>query len=140
MIERTVLKSGKIRWRVRYRTPDARQRTATFDHKADAEAFKGRPAIAPFAVVTSLTPQRGRIKLHAPWDEFESADLGHLRQSTRQNYRMASRNFLDHFGARPDHQIEHADVAAWVTKLSGTGSRDGALRPPGAFVCFWTTE
>jgi len=31
---------------------------------------------------------------------------------------MASRNFLDHFGAWPITKIEHADVAAWVTKLS----------------------
>lgn len=46
--------------------------------------------------------------------------MAHLRATTRQNYRMASRHFLNTFGSWPVAKIEHADVAEWVNELSET--------------------
>jgi integrase len=117
MIERRVLASGRVRWRVRYRTPDYRQRSATFDRKADAEAFeadlRGRLRRGDF-----VDPQRGKVTLARLWAEYQKGGMTHLRATTQQNYRMAFRHALDHFGTWPVARIEHADVAEWVTSLS----------------------
>ena len=119
MIERRILASGRVRWRVRYRTPDYRQRSATFDRKTDAEAFaaevRGRLRRGDF-----VDPQRGRISLARLWSEYERGGMTHLRATTQQNYRMAFRHVLERFGSWPVAKIEHADVAEWVSKLSTT--------------------
>ena len=39
------LRSGKIRWYARYRTPDGNQKTATFDKKVDAGRYLNRDRI-----------------------------------------------------------------------------------------------
>ena len=119
MIERRVLPSGRVRWRVRYRTPDAWQRSATFDRKSDAEAFdaelRSRVRRGDF-----VDPQRGRVSLAILWTEYQHGGMAHLRATTRQNYRMASRHFLKTFDTWPVAKIEHADVAEWVNELCET--------------------
>ncbi|HYN30586.1 MAG TPA: tyrosine-type recombinase/integrase [Dermatophilaceae bacterium] len=117
MIERRATASGRVRWRVRYRTPDYRQRSRTFDRRSDAETFevevRGRVRRGDF-----VDPQRGRVTLAQLWTEYQQAGTTHLRATTRQNYRMAFRHVLEQFGAWPVAKIEHADVAAWVLDLT----------------------
>lgn len=117
MIARVVLKSGQVRWRVRYRTPDYRERNRTFDRKRDAEEFEAdqRRAIRQG---TFVDPARARLTLESLWREYERTAMTHLRETTRQNYRAGARHFLAVFGKWPVGKIEHADVADWVARLA----------------------
>lgn len=67
-----------------------------------------------------VDPQRGRVALAQLWEEYEKGGVTHLRETTKQNYRMAFRHVLNHFGNWPVVKIEHADVAEWVTLLSAS--------------------
>lgn len=117
MIERVVLKSGQVRWRVRYRTPDYRYRSRTFDRRRDADEFEAEQR-RTIRQGTFIDPARGRLTLASLWAEYDRAGTTHLRATTRQNYRQASRHFLAQFGQWPVGKIEHADVADWVTELA----------------------
>lgn len=64
MIERVVLKPGQVRWRVRYRTPDYRYRSRTFDRRRDADEFGGEQRRA-IRQGTFVDPARGRLTLQA---------------------------------------------------------------------------
>ncbi len=118
MIERVLLKSGQVRWRVRYRTPDYRYRSRTFDRRRDADEFEGEQRRA-IRQGTFIDPARGRLTLQALWVDYDRTGTTHLRATTRQNYRQASRHFLAQFGGWPVGKIEHADVADWVSALAG---------------------
>lgn len=117
MIERAVLKSGQVRWRVRYRTPDYRERNKTFERRRDAEEFQAEQRRS-IRQGTFVDPARGRVTLQALWDEYKRGGMTHLRATTRQNYRAASRHFLATFGRWQVGKIEHADVADWIAALS----------------------
>lgn len=119
MIERVVLKSGQVRWRVRYRTPDYRERNKTFDRRRDAEEFQAEQRRA-IRQGTFVDPARSRLTLRALWEDYDRTGTTHLRATTRQNYRQASRHFLAQFAGWPVGKIEHADVADWVRTLSET--------------------
>ena len=119
MIERVVLKSGQVRWRVRYRTPDYRYRSRTFDRRRDADEFEAEQR-RTIRQGTFIDPSRGRLTLASLWAEYDRTGTTHLRATTRQNYRQASRHFLGQFGQWPVGKIEHADVADWVTELATT--------------------
>lgn len=119
MIVKVTLKSGKTRYRVRYRTPDYRMRSRTFDRKRDAEEFEAEMR-REVRQGTFIDPQKGRMTLEALWREYYRAGTTHLRATTQQNYRAASKHFLAQFGRWPIGKIEHADVADWVADLSGT--------------------
>lgn len=92
MIVKVVLKSGKVRYRVRYRTPDYRIRTSTFDRRRDAEDFEADTR-RTLRAGTFIDPARGKLTLRALWEEYDRTATTHLRATTRQNYRAASRHF-----------------------------------------------
>jgi len=119
MIEKRLNSAGRVRWRVRYRTPDQRQRSRTFDRRRDAEDFeaelRGRMRRGEF-----VDPQRGRMTLLSLWEEYERTSLTHLRKTTQQNYRVAMQHALKQFQQWPICKIEHGDVADWITSLSKT--------------------
>lgn len=119
VIQRIVLKSGRIRWRVRYRGPDERSRSATFDRRIDAQEYAAE-IHSRIRRGDFVDPQRGRLRLSALWAEYDANGMTHLRATTRQNYRMAARHFLEQFGRWPVAKIEHADVAQWVSELATT--------------------
>lgn len=117
MIEKRLNAAGRVRWRVRYRTPDQRQRSRTFDRRRDAEDFeaelRGRMRRGEF-----VDPQRGRVTLLSLWQEYERTTLTHRRKTTQQNYRVAMQHALNQFQLWPIGKIEHGDVADWVASLS----------------------
>lgn len=119
MIEKRVTAAGRIRWRVRYRTPDYRQRSRTFDRRRDAEEFEAEQRRA-IRQGTFIDPARSRLTLESLWGDYERTGMTHLRETTRQNYRAGARHFLTAFGKWPVGKIEHADVADWVTTLAAT--------------------
>ena len=54
MIEKRLNAAGRVRWRVRHRTPDQRQRSRTFDRRRDAEDFEPS-CVVGCAVASSWT-------------------------------------------------------------------------------------
>ena len=112
MIEKRLNSAGRVRWRVRYRTPDQRQRSRTFDRRRDAEDFeaelRGRMRRGEF-----VDPQRARMNLTGLWEEYERTSLTHLRKTTQQNYRVAIQHALNQFALWPIGKIEHGDVAGF---------------------------
>lgn len=117
MIERRVLPSGRVSYRVRYHGPDGRERSKSFRRRSDAQAYE--------ADVSSqkrrgdwVDPRRGRLLLEDVWMEYERDGMGHLRVTTRENYKYAWRHVAKAFGKWPVASLEHGDVAEWVTKIS----------------------
>jgi integrase len=118
MIERRVSEfTNRVTWRVRYRGPDGRQRSKTFGRRRDAEAYEDQLS-QELRRGDWIDPRRGQATLADVWSEYERAGTGHLRATTRQNYRAGWRNIDPHLGSWPINRIEHADVADWVLKLS----------------------
>ena len=118
MIERRLWKDGKtVAWTVRYRDPSGRQRSKAFTRRRDAEAYEDE-INSRLRRGDWLDPRRGEVTLAAVWAEYERAGTGHLRATTRQNYRAAWRNIEPYLGRGAVNRIEQADVADWIESLS----------------------
>lgn len=118
MIERRLWKDGKtVSWTVRYRDPSGRQRSKAFTRRRDAEAYEDEIS-SRLRRGDWLDPRRGEVTLAAVWAEYERAGTGHLRATTRQNYRAAWRNVDPYLGGWRVSRIEQADVADWIETLS----------------------
>jgi integrase len=105
------------RWEARYRDPYGAQRTATFDRKAEAQAFlasvetdKHRgvwvdPALGKLRfsdfVEEAFLPTRAGLELTS-----QARDLSYLRT-----------HILPVFGSRPIASIDYTDCQAWVNEL-----------------------
>ena len=117
MIERRVRESGRVTYRVRYYGPDRRQRSRSFDRRRDAEAYAAQVA-TQLLRGDWLDPRRGTVTVGDMWQEYERHGMGHLRETTKQNYRQGWKSVEPGLGAWPVTKVEHADVAAWVGGLS----------------------
>lgn len=65
-----------------------------------------------------VDPRRGNVHLATVWDEYERTGSGHLRVTTRANYRRGWKHVEKQFGKWPVSRIEHADVAEWVADIA----------------------
>lgn len=117
MIERRVLPSGQVTYRVRYYGPDRRQRSRSFKRRRDAEAYAVHVG-SELQRGAWLDPRRGKATVAEMWAEYERHGMGHLRETTRQNYRQGWRTVAPSLGAWQVGRLEHADVANWVVTLS----------------------
>lgn len=117
MIERRVLKSGRVVYRVRYYAPDLQPRNKSFARRADAVAYEQDIAMSKRRG-DFVDPQRSKVLLSMVWDEYERTGSGHLRETTKSNYRRGWALVNDRFGGWPVGKIEHADVADWIADLA----------------------
>lgn len=117
MIERRVLPSGRVSYRVRYHGPDGRERSKSFRRRGDAQAYEA-DVFSQKRRGDWVDPRRGRVLLDDVWEEYERDGMGHLRATTRENYRLAWRRVSEKFGQWPVASIEHGDIAEWVTSIS----------------------
>lgn len=119
-----VEKRGPGRWRARYRGPDGRERSRTFDRRSDAERFLAT-AEADKARGTWIDPALGRETLAVFWPRFLEASP-HLRPTTRALYvGLAERHVLPPphgLGARQVASITRLDVERWAAGLSAAGA------------------
>lgn len=118
MIERRALTSGRVSWRVRYYGPDGRERSRSFRLRRDAEAYEAK-TLTERTRGDWIDPRRGKVTLQEVWNDYERSGMGHLRETTKANYRNGWRHVGQQFGGWPVAKIEHADVADWVTEMSG---------------------
>ena len=123
MIEKRLLPSGRVSWRVRYYGPDLRERSRSFRLRRDAEAYDAKMRTERQRG-DWIDPRRGRLTLADVWADYERTGMGHLRETTKAAYRNAWRHVDSTFGRWPVAKIEHADVADWVTTLSARSGPD----------------
>ncbi|MBV8980398.1 MAG: site-specific integrase [Acidimicrobiia bacterium] len=120
-----VEKRGAGRWRARYRGPDGRERSQTFDRKSDAERWLAGVEVSK-ARGEWLDPALGR-KTFAAWVSEWSSTTVDLRPSTRARDESYTRNhLLPHFGPAPVGKITSTDVRAFVAAMQGDGRHSPA--------------
>jgi integrase len=101
------------RWKARYRDPDKRSRSQTFDRKRDAERFLER---------LGVDQQRGewadpqlRRTSFAEWAEVWWATTVKLRPTTRRGYhQILQLHVLRFFGRRRITAIDYMDVEQFI--------------------------
>jgi integrase len=114
-IEKRV-RNGQLRWRVRYRGPDGRERNKSFARKVDAERYL--TSIEHSKITGAyVDPSRAKITT-GPWADQWLASQTHLKPSTRARYEgILSRHIRPRWGSTPLSQISHSDVQSWVSGL-----------------------
>jgi integrase len=112
------------RWRARYRDPEGRERSQTFDRKGDADRFLQRNG-ADLQRGEWIDPALRRV-LFAEWADQWWQTTARLRPSTRRGYwQILQNHVLPEFGHRTLASLDFMDVERFVaTKLA-----DGTLGP-----------
>ncbi len=123
----SIAKRPDGQWRARYRGPDGKERAQHFARKVDAQWWLDQAAAA---VVTGrwTAPERGRVTV-GEWSARWLEGLHHLKPSTRARYaNLLSTHVLPVWGPVPLTAVTHADVGAWLAKLSATGLAPATVR------------
>lgn len=120
-----VQKRGASRWRARYRGPDGRERSRTFDRRGDAERWVANMEVAKARGVW-VDPALGRSTF-AAWATEWAATLVDVRPSTRDRDLRAVRvHLVPHFGAVPLAKITNPMVKRFVAEMLATGDHSPA--------------
>ena len=115
------------RWQVRYRDPGGRERSRTFDRKADADRFAAT-VIADVVRGDYIDPRQGKITV-AEFAERWQATRSHLAQATRdQDRHLLGSLVLPTFGRRPVALVP-SRVALRCLTASNTAHSSLARRP-----------
>ena len=111
-----VEKRGQGRWRARYRDPDGRERSRTFDRKSDAERFLTGVEHSKL-VGTYIDPRAGRMTF-GEYAQVWLATRVH-RPSTAARVESDLRvHAVPELGSRPLAAVRHSEVQGWVRGLS----------------------
>ena len=115
-----VQKTQSGRWIARYRSPDGRTRSKTWDRKTDAEKWL-RAELRSRDRGRWVDPKLGKTRF-AEWAETAMGARLHTRASTQAR----DRSYLDSlvlptFAEFELRRITPADIQAWVSKLVGAG-------------------
>jgi integrase len=102
------------RWRARYRDPNGRSRSRTFDHKVDARRFLERTGTA-IQRGEWRDAQRHRITFSV-WAEQWWTSLGSIRDSTRITYKTeVERHLLPAWGPVALGGIDPLAIQQWLS-------------------------
>jgi hypothetical protein len=116
-IERRTTAAGDVRYEVRLRGPDGRERSRTFRTRKAAETYE-RELLAQRDRGGWVDPRAGRITL-AEWVAEWSTTLVNLRPSSRRIYLDNLRlHVLPEFGAVQLSKLDKAMLRGWQTRLS----------------------
>jgi integrase len=109
--------AGGTAWRARYRTPNGQQRSKTFDRKVDAQRFLA--TVESSKVAGSFAdPALARLTV-SEWSVRWLENQTHLKPSTHERYAGIVREHIEPTWGRVRlSDVSHADVQAWVTRLS----------------------
>lgn len=109
-------------WRLRYRTPDGRQKAETFRRKVDAQQRLATVESSK-AAGSYVDPARSRVKLGAWADDWLAAQ-GHLKASTRALYvSVVNAHVRPRWGNVALQAITHADLQGWISGMDLSPSR-----------------
>lgn len=113
----TVRHAKGLRWLARWVDHDGQERSRGFRRKADASAHIAR-VLTALETGSYADPKRGTVTfaaIAAPWFDSKSG----LKPKTRAGYRsLLDGIVLPRWGQIPLRDITHADIQAWVHRLS----------------------
>ena len=120
-----VQKRGPSRWRARYRGPDGRERSKTFERRSDAERWIASMEVAKVRGEW-VDPALGRCTF-ASWVEEWAPTVVDLRPSTRDRDLRAVRvHLLPRFGDVPLIRITNPTVRTFIADMLSTGEHSPA--------------
>ena len=120
-----VERRGQGRWRARYRGPDGRERSKTFDRRSDADRWLASIEVSK-ARGEWVDPALGR-QTFASWAEEWSASIVDLRPSTlNRDLGIVRVHLLPRFGSVPLARITNSMVRSFVSDTLATGEHSPA--------------
>ena len=120
-----VEKRGQGKWRARYRGPDGRERSKTFDRRTDADRWLASIEVSK-ARGEWVDPSLGK-RIFASWAQEWSAGIVDLRPSTLdRDLRIVRVHLLPRFGSVPLSRITNPMVRSFVADMLGTGHHSPA--------------
>lgn len=126
-IERRQTSSGETRWDVRYRDPQQRHRTRTFQRKTDAQKF-ANIVEADITRGEWLDPALGK-ETFEEWASRWVATIAGLTPKTRESYEsILRRHLLPRFAGMPVSRIDHPTVVGLLAELTAAGAGAGTVR------------
>ena len=109
-------RNGVKRWYARYRTPDGKQRTKTFDRKRDAQQFLTTVESSKLTGAF-VDPQRQGVTV-GEWGDKWLAGKANLAPKTRETYQvMLDSHIRPRWGAVPLGKVTHVDVQEWISGI-----------------------
>ena len=113
-------KRGDKRWRARYRGPDGREHSKTFDRKGDAERFLTTVEAAKLEGRWT-DPSHGKTTFSKLARDVMDSKLN-IRRATRAKYESLLRvHLVPRFGDLPVSRIGRPDVQEFVKRMSESG-------------------
>ena len=131
-IEKRV-RDGRVRWYTRYRDPEGKQRTRTFDRKVDAERFLTTTEASKL-VGGYVDPRQAARTFREVAEEHWAATSHNLAEDTTRPTKRArlDRHILPVLGSMPVGAIKPSTVAAavatWTAKPLAAGTVGQILR------------
>ena len=117
MIERKQLRAAEVRYEVRYRGTDGKERSKTFRTRKDAERYE-RAQQNSIERGLWVDPQKGRVTLRA-WAEEWQRTVVHLRPTTRRIYDVnLRRHILPYVGDHEIGRLTPSLLRGWLSELS----------------------
>ncbi len=138
MITKKTTRQGEVRYEVRLRGPDGKERSRTFRTKKDAERHE-RNHHATLDAGTWIDPRAGRTTLRA-WAEEWQRTVVHLRPKTRKIYDGNLRNHI--LPVLGDHELAKltpAQLRAWLSDLMVKKTGRGKPLAPGTVAQAYRT-
>jgi integrase len=115
------------RWRARYRDSRGREHARHFIRRIDAQRWLDSVTTA-VQTGTYVDPVLGKITV-AEWSERWLAGQAHLKPSTYERYASVVRkHVLPEWGELALADVSHADVQAWVSRLTAGHSASTARK------------
>lgn len=123
----SIQKRPNGKWRARYRDAAGRERATHHERKADAERWL-RTELAKIDRGDWTDPARSRVTV-GDWSMQWLAGQVQLKPSTRARYESLLRvHLLPSWRTVPLAGVGHADVQAWVTRMSASGLAPASVR------------
>ncbi len=120
-IEKRLRRNGRPSWRAHYRTPSGQQRSQTFQRKVDAERFL-HSVESSKSSGAFVDPAQAKVTI-GEWAAKWLQGQNHIKPTTYERYEGVIRKHVEPaWSSVPLSKVSHAEVQAWVTKLSQTQS------------------
>jgi integrase len=115
-ITKTTTSTGQVRCRVRYRTPENRDREKWFDRRVDADRF--RTSVEHQKLTGAyVDPTAGQVTLQAYAEAWREVQV-HRPSTAVQVTTNLTRHVYPHLGNRPIGAVRTSEIQAWVKARS----------------------